>query len=291
MLEATFSPLIPTDISENFYINFYNQFSFIQINDIFLTYMMENVTDEDNFKLLDILNAYNDDQNIMAVYSISSGIMNESLMRRTQEKRGISTELFNRLGLKKIDPLDWYKKSLEFLMIYAICEQAIKEFLVSKGKQRCMIKENNILNTLFETLRDNCLRDNFIKELKDGSSSIIKSQNELISAWKYYTLFRHSLAHSGGMATDTIKENFAEMIIKNKKELESICNSIYIELSEDKDFFVSPFNNEVILITDSHLNFFRNMAILIIESLERAIHPNEYEIKNFDPYKIFKNIN
>ena len=52
-----------------------------------------------------------------------------------------------------------------------------------------------------------------------------------------------------------------------------------------------PFNTEqfestVISITDEHLNFFRNTAILIIESLERAIHPDEYKVSNFNPYKL-----
>ena len=76
------------------------------------------------------------------------------------------------------------------------------------------------------------------------------------------------------------------MISKNRKELESINSAMFIELIElEENFFTSPFNGTVISITDKHLNFFRNMCILIIESLERAIHPSEYEISDFDPYK------
>ena len=58
------------------------------------------------------------------------------------------------------------------------------------------------------------------------------------------------------------------------------------ELIEENDFFTSPFDGTVISITDKHLNFFRNMVILIVESLERAIHPNEYEISGFNPYQL-----
>ena len=211
--------------------------------------------------------------------------MNEGLMRKRKENRGISIELFNCLKLENLDPLDWHIKAFEFLMVYAICEQAVKEYLVSKGNNSRKIKEDTLLYTLFDELGTSNLKDNFIKEIKKGSSSIITSQNELISAWRYYTLFRHTLAHAGGRTTEIMKAKMEEVISKNSKELESISNAMFIECPEEI-FFKSPFENTVISITDKHLNFFRNMAILIVESLERAINPNEYEISDFNPYKL-----
>jgi hypothetical protein len=98
-------------------------------------------------------------------------------------------------------------------------------------------------------------------------------------------LFRHTLAHAGGRTTEIMKAKMEEVISKNSKELESISNAMFIECPEEI-FFKSPFENTVISITDKHLNFFRNMAILIVESLERAINPNEYEISDFNPYKL-----
>jgi hypothetical protein len=284
MLEATFSPLVPTTESENFYVEFYNQFCFIQVNDAFMMRMKEYLTEEDIGELLNTLNNFHEDQNFAAVWSLGAGIMNEALMRRRMEKRGVSIQLFNSLKSEDIDPLDWYEKAFEFLMIYATCEQAIKEYLVSKGKISTEIKEDKVLYNLFSELEQSGLRDNFIKELKNGSSSVIRSQNELISAWRYYTLFRHTLVHAGGKTTDKMKSKMKEVIDKNRQELESINEAMFIELSGD-DFFISPFDKSVIFITDKHLNFFRNMAILIVESLERAIHPNEYEISDFNPYK------
>jgi hypothetical protein len=284
MLEATFSPLVPTTESESFYVEFYNQFCFIQVNDAFMMRMKEYLTEEDIGELLNTLNNFHEDQNIAAVWSLGAGIMNEALMRRRMEKRGVSIQLFNSLKSEDIDPLDWYEKAFEFLMIYATCEQAIKEYLVSKGKISTEIKEDKVLYNLFSELEQSGLRDNFIKELKNGSSSVIRSQNELISAWRYYTLFRHTLVHAGGKTTDKMKSKMKEVIDKNRQELESINEAMFIELSGD-DFFISPFDKSVIFITDKHLNFFRNMAILIVESLERAIHPNEYEISDFNPYK------
>lgn len=283
MLEATFSPLVPTDASESFYIKFYNQFCFIQVNDAFIMLLKERLTKDDMEELLGKLNNFHEDQNIAAVYSIAAGIMNETLMRRRKENRGVSIELFNYLRAENIDPLDWYEKAFEFLMVYATCEQAVKEYLVSKGKISTEIKEDKILTNLFNELENSDLRDNFIKELKNGSSSVITSQNELLSAWRYYTLFRHTLVHAGGRTTDRMRTKMEEVISKNRKELESINSAMFMESEED--FFTSPFEGTVISITDKHLNFFRNMSILIVESLERAIHPSEYEISDFDPYK------
>lgn len=138
---------------------------------------------------------------------------------------------------------------------------------------------------MFNELEKNNLRNNFLKEIEDGSASIITSQNELLSIWKYYTLFRHALAHAGGRTTDRIKTKMEEVIQKNRKELENVNSMMSIELLEE-EFFTSPFESTVISITDEHLNFFRNTAILIIESLERAIHPDEYKVSNFNPYKL-----
>lgn len=59
-----------------------------------------------------------------------------------------------------------------------------------------------------------------------------------------------------------------------------------LDLSEDENFFNNPFMDDIVALSDKHMNFFRNMAILIIESLERIIHPNDYRIRDFDPYKL-----
>lgn len=217
MLEATFSPLIPTASSENFYIEFYNQYSVIQVNDTLIMWMKENLTDSDRKNLIDTLSNFNEDRNIAAVYSLGAGIMNPALMRARKENRGISVELYNSLNSENVDPLDWYEKAFELLMVYATCEQAIREYLVLNGKPNHSIKEDNLLSTLFDELRTNNLRKIFIKEVSSGSSKIINSQNELISAWRYYTVFRHALAHAGGKNTNKIKCKMDEVIEKTVK--------------------------------------------------------------------------
>ena len=93
--------------------------------------LKEFLTKDDTEELLHTLNNFHEDQNIAAVFNLAAGIMNESLMRKRKGNREVSIELFNRLRSENIDPLDWYAKAFEFLMVYATCEQAVKEYLVS----------------------------------------------------------------------------------------------------------------------------------------------------------------
>lgn len=288
MLEATFSPLIPTAESEEFYKNFYYQYSFIQVNDAIIGYTLELLSEKQKADLIECLNNFNEDQNYAAVLSIGAGLINPTIMRRRKENRGISTELFNSLETKNVDSLDWYKKAIEFLMIYAACEQAMKEYLVSKGLSSDSIKETNVISKLFDNLKNDGLREKFILELSEGSSEVFKSQNVLISAWQYYTLIRHTLTHAGGRTTDRARNTMEKSINKNKKEFENISSALFIELevSDNSDFFENPLVGDIVNLPDKHINFFRNMAVLIVESLERTLHPGEYEIADFDPYKL-----
>lgn len=62
---------------------------------------------------------------------------------------------------------------------------------------------------------------------------------------------------------------------------------MFMEIPEESDnFFTNPFKDTLVTISEKHLSFFRNMAILTVESLERAIHPDEYMTSDFDPYKL-----
>ncbi|MDA3731391.1 hypothetical protein PBV87_07865 [Niameybacter massiliensis] len=287
MLEATFSPLIPTESSLDFYNEFYNQYCFIQINDIFLSFIKDNLTQDGKSSLVETLNNFNEDQRTAAVYSIGAMTMNPSLMRRVQENRGISVELFKSLSSDNIDPLEWYQKTIEFSMLYATCEQALREYLVSNEVESTSIKEDNILNLLFKKLTDLSLRDKFLTELSNATSNIIKSENELKSTWKYFTVFRHDLAHAGGRSTNRIKDKMNDVIEKNKKEFDNVNSAMFLELPDEYEFFfTNPFESLFVTISDIHLNFFRNMTIIIIESLERTHNPKPYEIDNFDPYKL-----
>ncbi|MCM1540420.1 MAG: hypothetical protein NC121_04090 [Blautia sp.] len=288
MLEATFSPLVPTAESEEFYKNFYYQYSLIQVNDIIIRYTLECLSENQKTRLIDLLDNFNEDQKDAVTFVLAAGIMNPAVMRRRKENRGISTELFSSLKSKEIDALDWYEKAIEFLMIYAACEQAMKEYLVPRGNSSDSIKEVNIVTKLFKQLQDDGLREKFISELSESSSEILKSQNVLGSAWQYYTHIRNTLTHAGGRTTDRARKIMEDSIAKNKKEFADISAAMFLELDvpDEDNFFQNPLGDDIVELSDRHMNFFRNMAVLIVESLERTLHPSEYKIEDFDPYKL-----
>lgn len=264
MLENTFSPLIPTDESESFYIQFYHQYCYIQINRIFNSHMRSALTERDTVALIEILENYHEDQNYAAIFSVGTGIMNPALMRRRKEKRGISTGVFTSLHLENKDPVGWYGKVAEFLMLYAICEQALKDFLVLKCNiDSNKIREDNIINKLFDELQTRQVQKTFLLELSEGSSEVITSQNELNAVWHYYTKVRHALSHAGGRSTERVRTALEDTLCKNRVELDRVQNSLYIEWStEDDKFFVNLLEGNLVTIPDQHLSFFRNLVVL-----------------------------
>lgn len=290
MLEATFSPLIPTENSEGFYIDYYNLYSFIQINDIIISHAKDSMPDNMLNYLYSALNRFNEDHKMASMLERACGIMNEATNRRRIENRGLSTEWIEKLKAKKINPLAWYQKAFEFVMIYAACEQAVKEFINLKRITDNIKSEAevNLIDLLIKTLSENKLFDCFLEEMKDATASIIDSGNQLDSLWRFYTIYRHAIAHAGGKNTAKIKEKMDSVIVKNKHSLDTVRKNMNYEIGLDYDdeFFISPFIDEIIDISDKHINFFRNMSLFIVESLERTLHPDEYKIDEFNPYKM-----
>ena len=290
MLEATFTPLKPTDNSEEFYIDFYKLYSFIQVNDVIISFAKDSLPDSMLYQLYNTLKNFNEDHNMASIYEKACGIMNEATNRRRVENRGLSTEWIEMLNAKGINPLDWYQKAFEFIMIYAACEQAIREFIILKGNPDDIKSEAevNLIDMLLKVLQNNGIKDRFIKEMEDATASIIKSGKQLDSLWRFYTIYRHAIAHAGGKNTEKIKDKMESVIENNKQFLRAVRKEMMYEIGLDFEdaFFTSPFIDEIITISDKHLNFFRNLSLFIVESLERSLHPDDYKLKAFDPYKI-----
>ena len=173
-------------------------------------------------------------------------------------------------------------------MLYSVCEQSMKEYILSVYEPKKLIKEDNIIDKLFEALTQKGLRKAFLKELEESSSGVLKSQNELKAAWQYYTVIRHTLAHSGGFITSKIRQKIADVKKNNAAPFKNMCKAMFIELKVPSLNYVLSiaFKGGIVRLFAEHLNFFRNMTVMIMESIERAIHPDEYAIKNFDPYKL-----
>lgn len=285
MLEASISALIPTEGSEEFYRNFYNRYNFVQVNDILLRMLTDNVELSADV-MLGVLEGFNEDQQDLAVYSLGAGIMNPALMRRRKENRGISTELFVELRKMDISPLEWYMNAFEFLMLYSVCEQSIKEYILSVHEVNG-IQESNIIEKLFEALGQN-LSHKFLEELSESSSEVLKSKDEVNAAWRYYTVVRHGLVHSGGFITRRLKKSYVEVKARNARALRDIFEAMFWELDGERmhSSLGIVFRGKIVNLSSKHLNFFRNMTVMILESIERAIHPDEYALENFNPLKL-----
>lgn len=287
MLEATFSPLIPSENSNNFYIEFYNSYSFFQVNDLLFSFLSEKLNEDEIKYFIDCLDNYSGDQLICEDYTLGMGIINPSLIRRSKEKRGLSVESFKALAEMNVNPFEWYQNSHEFLMLYVNCEQAIRSYLVSNNIDSTSIKESNILEKMFTTLHEQSHQKKFFQEISEATSDIFENKNQLGPVWAYFTLYRHTLAHSGGRSTDKIKDTMDKTLENHKNIFSEMNSDMLIELPKEiQNFFFNPFEDMFLTIPHTHLNFFRNMTLAIVESLERAINPKPYKIEDFDPYKL-----
>ena len=145
MMIPTFSPLKPNEKCKDFYEAFYKQYSMIQINDIIMNELLDSLGDEERKLLVDnlILDGFEIQRN--AVYSIGMGIYDPSLQMSSHEERGLDISLFSDLNNMKVDPLKWYLQANEFMQLYAVCEQTIKDFLSSCDFDMAKFKERKMM--------------------------------------------------------------------------------------------------------------------------------------------------
>lgn len=124
MFQAMFSLLKPDNNAPEFYKSFYSVYSLLQTNDIIMN------------ELLDSLDANTQKQLIEGI--ITNGFDMEC------------TSMF----LKGVNPLEWYLQANEFMNLYAICEQGIKEYLMGYNIEPSKMKEVTRLKLrVYTTLR------------------------------------------------------------------------------------------------------------------------------------------
>lgn len=293
MLELTFTPLIPSPQAAPFYCNFYNQYSLIQINDTLLSQVTEILPVEKREALIAALENFDSDQDQAAIWRLGAGIMDPAQMRRRKEKRGLSLEVVNILREEGVDPLIWYMQVNEFLLMYAVCEQAIKEYLVSQSPDYTDkdLSEANLLKTLFKSMEVNsrAREKEFLRELSEATNEVLNEKNRILALWDYYTMLRHAFAHAGGQVTDKLKGKVKPTMKRWHGKFTQITSSMFIELAcfedelVDGNLFTDPFSGRVVKISILQLNFFRNLIVRLVESLERTLHPSDYDLPDFNP--------
>lgn len=285
MMIPTFSPLKPNEKCKDFYDTFYKQYNMIQINDIIMNELLDSLGDEERKGLVDnlILDGFEIQRN--AVYSIGMGIYDPSLQRSSREDRGLDISLFRDLDNMKVDPLKWYLQANEFMQLYAVCEQTIKDYLASCDFDMAKFKERKMMIQFFDILREKKIVDNYIELISQSTNEILTKENEVKFVWEYYTEIRNVYMHAGGRLTERFKKNMDKLLQNYAHEISCIMNSksMIMELvtfyygddeDDEDDFFNNPVGN-IIICKSQKINFFRNFVIIIMECLNKALTKEE----------------
>ncbi|WP_297993207.1 hypothetical protein [uncultured Clostridium sp.] len=269
MVESSFSIRKPEETSRNFYKRFYESYSLLQINDIIINNLKDAISKRDKEELLRNLDTDGEEVKFSNVCFLGMGIRNPSMELRAKENRGIDKSLMETLKGKGIDSIDWYIRSNEYVQLYAICEQAIKDYLVINGVDIASIREGTIINKLFEKLGSD--KKDFLDYTKTYSNEIMRKEDYIRKMWKYFTEIRHLYMHAGGRITDRFKENMNKLKSDIGKTIEEVEKEMFLEkevFDIDKLFNFS-FEDMSIFEIDSHfLSFFRSFVIILVEGLE-----------------------
>lgn len=278
----TFSLLKPNDRCKDFYKTFYKHYSMIQINDIIMNELLDSLEDEERKLLVDNLVLDGFEIQRSAAYSLAMGIYDPSLQLRSHEERGLDITLFRDLNNLKIDPLKWYLQANEFMQLYAVCEQTIKDFLASCDFDMAKFKERKMMMQFFDILREKDIVDDYIKIISRSTNEILAKENEIKFVWSYYTEIRNVYMHAGGRLTKRFTNNMGKLLQDNAYEISCIMNSksmimellTFYDEEDDADFFNNPVG-DIFECKSQHMNFFRNYVIIMIESLNVALSNKE----------------
>jgi hypothetical protein len=267
MHSCTVSMLLPTGKKVPFYESFLLQYSLVVSSNLIIFELIENSTEN---QILDLFKKYHGqiddhkDKNILL-----TAMMLESNAPQASELRGLLLDKFflSMAVDKKTSKfiLSSFINAKEFLLIYAVFEGVIKAELVKCGAlaEGKYLREKDIVNGINSKLDEKT--NEFVEHLSTRSS--LGKIEDVGCFWDFFTHFRHLYIHSGGYVTakwldqfTSKKEKIIEVIAKFECPISAV-NLIDVieklELSEGKMFYIN----------DSFSNIFRNLVILIMESL------------------------
>lgn len=278
MTIPTFSLLKPDEKSKDFYDAFYKQYSLVQINDIIMNELLDSLETEKRKELVERLSLNGYEIREKAACSVAIGIDDPALRQSSCEDRGLNISLFRDLDSMNVDPLKWYLQANEFMHLYAVCEQAIKDYLKSCEFYIDKFKERKMMIQFFEILRDKKIVDDYIELISERTNEILTKENEVKFVWEYYTQIRNVYMHAGGRLTERFKENMGKLLENYKHEITCIMNteSMIIELAfhdfgdNEAVFFDNPTGN-IIKCEPMKINFFRNFIIILMECLNKVL--------------------
>ena len=166
----------------------------------------------------------------------------------------------------------------EFISLFIIVEDVLKNFLNSKGKN--IKNASQIIKKIREVLKEENKIDKFLKEMKD--KTYLKNLKDLEEIWELLTKMRNLIAHSYG----DMNEQNIEDINKIVQKIISILDIPTSMLLSDMDSLLNPFGgiperDDIInrpILKEGYIipfdsitcRFLRNFYIYFMESLNET---------------------
>lgn len=262
----------PKQDSPDYYLSFYNMYNLLQINDAIIFGVFDEAVERNQMTTEELLNMANPDNyavELINYFPILGVRPPENIIEMCNEDRGIDTSFAYELQKNHVDPFKWFRNTNEFVQLYAIFEQAIKEFL-----ELDHINEKDVIEKLIERLSADTLTDNFLRILHFKTFGIIETDTEMKAVWNFYTKVRHCISHSGGRITKKVIDSFNEIKSKYKDTIQLIENRDWLRqfflLSESDDYTLFKCNysiGDMLYLDQKSLNFFRMFCVFTIETL------------------------
>lgn len=268
----------PKQDSPDYYLSFYNMYNLLQINDAIIFGVFDETVEREQITTEELLSRTNPDNyafELIRYFQMLGVYPPENIIEMCNEDRGGDTSFAHELQENHVDLFKWFRNTNEFVQLYAIFEQAIKEFL-----ELDPINEKNVIEKLIERLNADTLCDEFLRILNFKTFDLIETDTEMKAVWNFYTKVRHCISHSGGRITKKVTDSFNETKSKYKDTLQLIENRDWLRqfflLNESDDYtlFKCSYSiGDMLYLDQNSLNFFRMFCVFIVETLNK-LHPS-----------------
>lgn len=262
----------PAENSRDYYLSFYNMYNLLQINDAIIFGVFNEAVKAHHLTTQDLLNMANPDNYAIQLcdYFLMIGVsVPETIIEMCKENRGTDVSFANELQKNNRNPFEWFRNINEFVQLYAIFEQAIKEFL---GNTR--IDEKDVIKKLIACLDDNSQTDTFFDKFNFKTFGLIENADEMKAIWVFYTKIRNCVSHSGGRITKKVIDGFNEIKSRYRQTLDSIEQREYLSdlflLDTEDNYTLFKCNyliGDILDLDEYSLNFFRMFCVFSVETL------------------------
>lgn len=261
----------PNEKSGQYYKAFYNMYSFMQLSNLAFHSFLETASNSD---IKEFINEYNgritNDDDRICVNLLGAGIDARGLYEKDINSN-IFTDVFENLEKKKLsykDTLEFFLNLQEFILIYALFEDNIKAIIGNPQATQA-----GLMRELEWYLKNKTKVIDFENKINEKTAETIEKFKEIKSLWTYFTIVRNLYAHSAGIVTNRVLTDVKRI----EDEIGKFCckeSFLLLNVLADHDEDVLNFlfeKEQLYVISDHQLNFFRSFIIYILETLDNVL--------------------